>query len=239
MLHPVGDLPAGVYWRRRALVLGIAASLLGGGGWLVASTVPTTETDPQVAASSGPAQPSLEAPSLEQVVPSLASVQTPAAPEEGSATASAAPPAEETAAAPVTAAAPDPGQPCTDDMVAVDVLPGAPQATVGSKPTMTLVVTNVSGVPCTRSLDAGLREIVLLDGAGARVWGSNDCFPEVSSDARVLAAGEAVGFPLQWGGLTSEPACTAPRSAPPAGAYSLQGRLDTKVGDPTPFTLVA
>jgi hypothetical protein len=131
-----------------------------------------------------------------------------------------------------------PGQACADDMIAVDVVPEAPQAAVGSKPTFTLVVTNTSSVPCTRSLDAGLREVVLLDAAGARVWGSNDCFPEVSSDPRTLAVGEAVSFPLQWGGRTSTPGCATPRTDPPAGSYTLQGRLGTKVGTPAPFVLV-
>ena len=58
-------------------------------------------------------------------------------------------------------------------------------------------------------LDKGLQEIVLLDGAGNRLWGSNDCFPEASDDPRTLAPGRAVAFPLVWGGLTSEPTCTA------------------------------
>ena len=57
------------------------------------------------------------------------------------------------------------------------------------------MVTNTSAVPCTRSLDNGLQEVVLLDAAGTRVWGSNDCFPEVSSDPRTLAPGEAVALP--------------------------------------------
>ena len=94
-------------------------------------------------------------------------------------------------------------------------------------------------MPCTRSLDAGLREIVLLDAAGTRVWGSNDCFPEPSSEPRTLAAGEAVSFPVQWGGLTSEPTCTAARvepagrALPAAGPAGHQGRRRRP-----PFTLV-
>ena len=72
------------------------------------------------------------------------------------------------------------------------------------------MVSNVSAVPCVRALDKGLQEIVLLDGSGNRLWGSNDCFPEASSDVRTLAPGEVVAFPLVWGGLTSEPTCTAP-----------------------------
>src|SRR3954465_6426212 len=34
VLHPVGPLPAAVYWRRRVLVLTLLVSVLGGGGWL-------------------------------------------------------------------------------------------------------------------------------------------------------------------------------------------------------------
>ncbi len=231
VLHPVGDLPAGVYWRRRALVLGIALSVAGGGGWLASSVGPGAPPVDPAASGASAAPPSLGAPSLEQVVPSLASVQTPA--EAAAVTTE---PSPETA--PVPAPAPVEVLPCSDDVLGVDVVPEAPEAAVGSKPTLTLVVTNTGAVSCTRSLDAGLREVVLLDAAGTRVWGSNDCFPEVSSDPRTLAAGETASFPLQWGGLTSEPTCTAARVNPPAGSYQLQGRLDTKVGGATPFTLV-
>lgn len=238
MLHPVGDLPAGVYWRRRALVLGIAASVLGGGGWLAGTVGSTPDAGTQVAASTTDVTPSLAAPALEQVVPSLASGQTSASPTPDPSTAAPTTAAEPPAATtpPPTAASATPG-PCSDDMITVGVVPAAAQVSPAAKPTFTLVVTNVSSTSCTRSMDAGLREIVLLDAAGARVWGSNDCFPETSTDPRTLAAGEAVSFPLQWGGKTSEPTCTVARKAPPPGSYALVGRLDTKTGEPTPLTL--
>jgi hypothetical protein len=110
-------------------------------------------------------------------------------------------------------------------------------AAAGSKPTFELAVANVSAVPCVRALDKGLQEIVMFDGAGNRVWGSNDCFPEASSDVRTVAPGEVVILPLVWGGLTSEPTCTAPRAAPAPGAYVLRGRLDTKVSPDAAITL--
>jgi len=114
----------------------------------------------------------------------------------------------------------------------------APASTsVGSKPTFELAVSNVSAVPCVRALDKGLQEIVMFDASGNRVWGSNDCFPEASSDTRTLAPGEMVVLPLVWGGLTSEPTCTAPRSAPAPGTYVLRGRLDTKVSPDATLTL--
>ena len=128
------------------------------------------------------------------------------------------------------------GGPCTDEMLGLVVRAPA-TAAGGSKPTFELVVSNVSAVPCVRALDKGLQEIVLLDGSGNRLWGSNDCFPEASSDVRTLAPGEALAFPLVWGGLTSEPTCTAPRRTPGPGAYLLRARLDTKVSSAARLTL--
>lgn len=238
MLHPVGDLPVVVYWRRRALVLGLLVALVGGGGWVTVSAVAGGDGQTPTAAATTSARPVLGTPSLEQVVPSLAAVQTPSTPTPTTApetTPVPAPaPVPEVPAAPVYTE----GQACTDAMIAVTVVPDPAQAAVGSKPTFTLVVTNTSPVSCTRTFDAGLREVVLLDSAGARLWGSQDCYPEASSDARLLATGEQVGFPLRWSGLTSDPGCAAPRGNPGPGQYQLQGRLDTAVGAPVPFTLV-
>ena len=110
-------------------------------------------------------------------------------------------------------------------------------AAVGSMPTFELLVTNISSVPCVRALDKGLQEIELLDASGRRIWGSNDCFPEASTDLRTLAPGETVTLPVLWGGLTSEPTCTAPRVPPAAGAYVVRGRLDTKVSTDAPLAI--
>jgi hypothetical protein len=124
--------------------------------------------------------------------------------------------------------------PCTDDHIGLEVrTPG--RVASGAKPTFELRVANTSGTPCVRALDKGLQELVILDGAGRRVWGSNDCFPEVSRDSRTLAPGEVVTFPIVWSGLTSEPTCTAARVPPPAGAYVVRGRLDTRTTPDAPL----
>ena len=164
-------------------------------------------------------------------MPSLAGVRTPTpapttepAMDPAPATAAAAPPV------------PAPGSPCTDDMLRLEVRAPASVA-VGDRPTFDLVATNTAPVPCVRALDKGLQELVLLDAAGARVWGSNDCFPEASSDPRTLAPGEAVAFPVVWSGLTSQPDCAAPRVGPPPGPYVLRGRLDSKTTPDAPVTI--
>jgi hypothetical protein len=223
VLHPVGELPARVYWRRRLVLLTVLVVVLGGGVWLGVTLL--AGRDGGDAAASGGSSP-VPVPALERVVPSLSAVTTPEPPPG---TAAAAEP-------PGTASGPVAGGPCTDEMLTVEVRTPA-SAAIGDKPTFELVVTNVSAVPCVRALDKGLQEIVMFDGAGTRVWGSNDCFPEAGNDLRTLAPGEVVALPLVWGGLTSEPTCTAPRGAPGPGAYTLRGRLDTKVSADASITL--
>jgi hypothetical protein len=229
VLHPVGPLPSAVYWRRRLLVVLLVVAVLGGGGWLVVAAASGGSGSATAAATptgTTPAEPT-DPPALEQVVPSLASVQTPT------------PPVVPESPAPTqpAPAAPSPGGPCSDDMIGLEVRsPGS--APMGGRPTFELVVANVSAVPCVRALDKELQEVVLFDGAGARLWGSNDCFPEGSDDTRTLAPGETVAFPLVWGSRTSEPTCTAERTVLGPGQYVLRGRLDTKVSGDATFAVV-
>lgn len=229
MLHPVGPLPARVYWRRRLVVLTVLLAVLAGAGAGVVLALPAPPGDDAAATTEATAtRPAT--PALERVVPSLSAVRAPAPIPPEPVEAVSAP-----AALPEPEAAP-PGGPCTDEMIGIEVrTPGS--AAVGSKPTFELVVANLSAVPCVRALDKGLQELILLDASGARVWGSNDCFPEASSDVRTLASGEVVVFPVVWGGLTSVPGCAAERSVPPAGAYAVRGRLDTKSSADAPLTL--
>ena len=61
---------------------------------------------------------------------------------------------------------------------------------VGSHPVLRLVVTNVSGQPCVRDLDAARQEIVVWSGDGAaRLWSSNDCLNNPTTDLRTLVPG--------------------------------------------------
>jgi hypothetical protein len=209
------------------VLLVVLLALLGGGGFL-GWTLWTGRDGGSSAAGSTTERTRTEVPELERVVPSLASVRTPTPPTSTVA-------AEASAPEP-TPADPQPGSPCSDDMIDLAVRAPASVA-AGSTPTFELVVTNTSAVPCQRALDKGLQELVLLDGGGTRVWGSNDCFPEASSDTRTLAPGEVVVFPVVWGGLTSEPTCTAARTPPAPGNYVLRGRLDTKTSADTAITL--
>ncbi|OMQ15550.1 MucR family transcriptional regulator, partial [Modestobacter sp. VKM Ac-2676] len=187
-----------------------------------------TGGDAEVAAEAPTTGEAADPPLLDQVTPSLAAVEVPTA----------APPSDEPAGEPVPEpTGPAPGDRCSDDMIAVEIRPQPATTPVGSKPTFDLLVSNVSEVPCVRSLDKQLQEIVLIDGAGNRLWGSNDCFPESTDDVRTLEPGESVAFPVLWGGLTSSPGCATERTPPPPGEYVLRGRLDTRTSSDAAFTL--
>jgi hypothetical protein len=224
-LHPVGKLPSAVYWRRRAVLLVVLLAVLGGGAWLTLTLLSTRD-----AASGASATAPRRVPALERVVPSLEAVATP--------TPALLPTSVAVGAAPAAPAAPAPvaGGPCTDDMIRLEVrTPGT--VAVGSKPTFELLVANVSAVPCVRALDKGLQELLLYDLSGNRIWGSNDCFPEASSDPRTLAPGEVVTIPVIWGGLTSEPTCASARGNPGPGNYVVRGRLGAKISPDVPLAL--
>ena len=232
MLHPVGPLRARVYWRRRLVVLAVLLAVVGAGAWGTVLLVRGTDSADGAVAERTPAAP--RTPALAQVVPSLTAVRTPVPPPAAAELSAAA----ESAAAktPPPAPAPVAGGPCTDEMLRIEVrTPGS--AAVGSKPVFELVVINTAAVPCVRDLDKGLQELIMLDGGGARVWGSNDCFPEAGADVRTLAPGELVVFPVVWGGLASTPDCAADRNPPPPGAYAVRGRLETTSSPDAPFTL--
>ena len=217
------------------MVLLLLLAVLGGLGWLVVAAASGRLGSGEAEESSATtAAAPVPVPALERVVPSLASVRTPAplpADDEASAA------GERPSATSAPAGPPPPPGPCADEMLGLQVRT-PPSAPVGSKPTFDLVVTNTSPKPCTRALDKNLQVVELWEPGGARVWGSNDCFPEASSDLRTLAPGEAAAFPVVWGGLASEPGCAAPRVPPRPGDYVLRGRLGTKQSADAPLTLV-
>ena len=126
--------------------------------------------------------------------------------------------------------------PCTNAMLttAAEVDPAVHQ--VGSRPVLRLVITNVSGQPCVRDLDAARQEIVVWSGDGAtRLWSSNDCLNNPTTDLRTLVPGRPVAFALTWGERTTTPGCAQPRTVVPAGSYRLMVRLDDLISPPTPF----
>ncbi|MDT0347986.1 hypothetical protein [Pseudonocardia charpentierae] len=126
--------------------------------------------------------------------------------------------------------------PCTNPMLAAAAEVDPAVHKVGSHPVLRLVLTNISGQPCVRDLDASRQEIVVWSSDGAtRLWSSNDCLNNPTTDLRTLVPGRPVAFSLTWGERTTTPGCAQPRTVVPAGSYRLMVRLDDLISPPTPF----
>jgi hypothetical protein len=234
MLHPIGRLPPQVYWRRRLMLVGIVIALSLAAGWFFiggASGDPDgTAADPSAVGSSE--EPTTDGPltALEQVVPSLAPADPVEATESGV-------PAEGSTPAPTPAPA-EPG-PCPDEAIGLTVGAEFPQYPVGSKPLLSLNITNISAVPCLRDLDVALQTWGLFAADGTRLWGSNDCYPDPSvPNVSLLQPGQLVNFSIIWSGRTSDPTCTLPRQTLGPGTYILRGYLANLVSPDAALVLV-
>jgi hypothetical protein len=254
MWEPVGPLPAAVYWRRRAVAAMSTVAIVGLLTWSLAGVVPARETTTRAASRAAVSAP-------QPTAPPPASTPTPAStpgagtpqgdptnPAAGSADVSPAPAtaserlqpddtprASRPAPPPIPVPATGP-VPCSDDMIGVAAEIDPAEHRLGQRPTLRLVVTNVSEQPCVRDLDSERQEIVVWSGDGKdRLWSSNDCVNGSTADLRTLVPGQPVAFAVAWAGRTSAPGCTGTRSVVPAGQYRVMSRVDGVISPPTEF----
>jgi hypothetical protein len=239
VLHPVGPLPASVYWRRRALAFaGVVVLLLlfwailpGGGG-------AQSRDAAGAAGSPSPTQPRAAPTSIG---PS-GLTESPATGDPGrAADGDGAATAITTTAVAPTASTPKPTPPptpCTDAALRLTVSPAQPVYLVGQAPVLRLQVRNVSTTSCVRDLGAALQEVLLYRGS-QRLWSSNDCYPEGLRDQELMRPGVVHTFSVTWSGLSSQPKCAGTRTRVGAGSYTVLGRLGTLVSPRAPMTLRA
>jgi hypothetical protein len=126
---------------------------------------------------------------------------------------------------------------CSDDNIGLVAQVSAPTFKIGQRPVFRLVIANLGSVPCARNLDRGLRELVVTNASGARVWDGNDCGVAHKTEVQVLEPGKPLAFPLTWAGRGSAPGCTAKRTELPPGAYQLTAKLGPLTSGAAPFTL--
>ena len=233
VLHPVGPLPASVYWRRRALafaavvaVLLVLWAVLPGGG---------DDRPRDSAAAAGSPSPTEPAAAPTSVDPSglTASAASGDPGRAGDGPATTAAPAPTT---PSPTPGPVPPKACTDSALRLTVAPARPAYVVGQAPVLRLQVRNVGTLSCIRDLGAALQEVLLYRGS-QRLWSSNDCYPEGERDVEVLRPGVVYTFSVTWSGLSSQPRCAGTRTRVGAGSYTLIGRLGTLISPRTPIVL--
>jgi hypothetical protein len=256
MRSTVGPLPAAVYWRRRAVVLG--ALLLGvivlfvscsGGDDKDSKRGTGASSQAPIMPPSASAAPEDE-PSFTDPGPGAGN---PSLPEPGDLTASGAgtaPPGggdpdddaqggtqDGTSDTNVNAAA---AGTCTDAEMSVTPVPAATTVRRGAPIAVRLKIKNISARTCSRDVGADLQELYIGQGA-SRVWSSDTCSTVKGSEVRSFPPNGEREYNVTWNGKQANK-CTgglATGTAPPAGQYEMRFRLGAKISAPVAITITA
>jgi hypothetical protein len=234
----VGPLSPAVYWRRRALVLGLVLLLVllgvalcnstrrpggtggrsnGAGGGTASSLNPTTSDSglPTTVPSGGDGGGELPGPSDEPGGPG-------GIPGDGSGGGGSGGGLEPDAPA------------CTDAQLSVTV---AVQP-LSSGYYLTLKIRNISTTTCNRDVGAGPQEMHVVNSANAVVWSSDFCqIASHAPDLRTFHPNIEAVFKVWWNGRAVQgPRCGRSSVLPPA-TYRAYAKLDTKLSPPVSFVV--
>lgn len=217
-MHPVGPLPPGAYWLRRALVL-LALGVVVVLAWWAWGAV--------TGGDDGSATPALTTSPGASTTPSptASATTTPTPTAKPSATAKPSPSATSSAAAL-----------CPSSAIEVTVTTDRATYGAGQRPRITLSVTNTGSSACRRDVGQKALELQISTG-GKRFWSSDDCAPGGTASLRLLGAGQSYRTTVVWQRSGSAPGCPSDRPVAPVGEYQVVGRdLDVK-SEPATFTL--
>ncbi|WP_127543777.1 adhesin [Actinoplanes sp. OR16] len=251
MRATVGPLSPGVYWRRRAVVLG---AVLLGVIVLFMSCSGEDDSDPKTKnASSQYPTPAPETGSPSPTPSFLDSAGPgagPALPDPADLlTTDPVDPAEQLlptttppAAAATTAAVPAGGDggACADAEMSVTPIPTQTTVKRGVPLEIRLKIKNIGTRTCTRDVGAEPQELYLGQGA-TTIWSSDKCSTATGSDIRAFAPGAEREYQVTWNGKQSTQCANNLPSGPvpPAGDYELRGRLGELISAPASVKIVA
>lgn len=215
-LEPHGPLPSQIYWRRRALAIGIAVVVVG----IIAAIVAVIVTS-----SSGAESKSTDA-------SATAAPPTPLPGENPEVKTPVVPPAQHApppTATPTAAVTPPPllkeGDDCPDSTLAVKGITSQPEYVVGDQPKFTMVVTNIGLVACKRDVGAAVLAAYVYSLDNNRLWSNLDCAPSNETLVKTFNPGEQVTTEVTWTGMGSGPQCPMPRQPIGPGTYNLMVQL--------------
>lgn len=234
-LEPHGPLPTQIYWRRRALALGIAVLVIG----VVAAVVVMVINTRSGAETKNPDN---------TVAPTetSAAAPTPLPGENPEVKTPVVPPAQQApppTATPTAAVAPPPvlkeGDDCPDSTLAVKGITSQPEYVVGDQPKFTMVVTNIGLVACKRDVGAAVLAAYVYSLDNTRLWSNLDCAPSNETLVKTFNPGEQVTTEVTWTGMGSAPECPLPRQPIGPGTYNLIVQLGNLRSAAVPFVLAA
>jgi hypothetical protein len=212
LLHPVGPLPASVYWARRLAVLAAVVVFAGTAAVALAQTGPTSGVTAASTAAVPPGVPVEAAPDAP-----LATVpDVEPAPQEPP------PDAEPTV--------------CGPGELAVRVTADPLDGLVGVPVTFT-VTASATGRACLVDVGPAAREAEVRSGPD-RVWSSEDC--EAGDDREVVAVGpgDPQELAVTWEGARSAPGCPPGRPAARPGTYTVVVTVDGVASRPATFRYI-
>lgn len=229
-IEPHGPLPTQIYWRRRALALGIAVLVIGVIAAVVVMVVmnsTSTENKP-----------------AEKPASTQAAGPTPLPGQNPEVKTPVVPPAQQAPAptpTPTAAVMPPPvlkeGDDCPDSTLAVKGITNQPQYVVGDQPKFTMVVTNIGLVACQRDVGAAVLAAYVYSLDNNRLWSNLDCAPSNETLVKTFQPGEQVTTEVTWTGMSSAPQCPLPRQPIGPGTYNLVVQLGNLRSATVPFIL--
>ena len=215
MLHPVGTLPASVYWRRRILLL-VAALLAGLSVYAIFFRGGGNQAPKAGSEFSSPGG-------------SSSQPQTTAGSDSADASSS-------SAASSASSSRPASAKTCLPSQLTVSAATDAASYPAGAKPKVAIVVTNRGPAPCVQDLADRQIELRVYNGS-ARVWGSHDCQIQPGTSLATLPVGQQTRRVVEWSGLSSRPGCAGVRTRVGAGTYTLYAYLAGHAGTTSRFSL--
>jgi hypothetical protein len=228
-LEPHGPLPTQIYWRRRALALGVSAFVIAVVVAVVLMIVSTGE--------------GAETKTTQQPSPTAAATPTPLPGDNPDIKTPVVPAAKPAAPTPTPTAAVTPppplkeGDDCPDSTLAVKGSTSEPRYTIGEQPKFTMVVTNIGLVACKRDVGAAVLAAYVYSLDNTRLWSNLDCAPSGETLVKSFTPGEQVTTEVTWTGMGSAPNCPLPRQPIGAGTYNLVVQLGNLRSATVPFIL--
>lgn len=212
-MHPVGDRPPNVYWRRRVVTAVLAVVVVALLGWGIGAAVgalrggedPTT-APPPTETSEPPADPAETTPASSTVAESTDAEST--AQGEGEV-------------------------PACGEGTAVVATADAASYALGGTAKLGMTITNTGTDPCT--LDAGSAALELLVVSGEdRIWSSDDCQEGAESRPSTVEPGEdgMLASSVEWTLVRSADGCVEGLPALKAGTYQLTARAGEITSEP-------
>lgn len=217
-MHPVGDKPPNVYWRRRLVVILLLIVLIALVVWGIRAVVGAVGEDVQ-AATPPPTTPATSAP------PATATAT-------GTQSASASESESEEATQTESPSASD----CSAESLKVLATSSARSAAPGSAIKVGMTIENAGEENCVVDAGSGNLELVITSG-NDQVWSSDDCQGPAENRPTEVEPGAKLSSEVNWNAVRSSEGCPTDVSALKPGTYQLRGKVGSITSEPLTIQL--